>query len=155
MKFSLPPKQTTQQAPRPAHQTGSKPLITQLTQFLMAGGLATCLHWSVMGLLVWMGFQPVIATTAGALAGSFLNYLLQFYGPFKGNGTHGAAIPAYVLTVILGWCINAGLLHSLIHFAHIGLGLAQLCTTATVAAMNFTLYQRMVFHERTSRKLAS
>ncbi|AEC21235.1 GtrA-like protein [Pusillimonas sp. T7-7] len=117
---------------------------------MMAGGLATFLHWSVMGLLMWQGAQPVLATTIGALSGSVFNYLLQFHGPFNGIGNHGTAIPAYVFTVVLGWSVNAALLYGLIHFSPIGLGLAQLCTTAAVAAMNFTLYQRIVFHERIS-----
>ncbi|WP_369414154.1 GtrA family protein [Paracandidimonas lactea] len=67
---------------------------------------------------------------------------------------HSKAIPAYARTVILGWCINTGLFYFLILIAHADHRLAQVCTTAVVAAMNFVLYKRIVFRERITRKLA-
>ncbi len=121
---------------------------TQVTQFLVSGGLATLIHWAVMGLLIREGLQPVVATTMGALAGSVFNYVVQFYWTFNGNGVHGRAMPTYACTVILAWCVNAGLFYFLTLLFHTGLVVGQACTTATVAVMNFILYKRIVFHER-------
>ncbi|KAA0910338.1 GtrA family protein [Pusillimonas sp. ANT_WB101] len=122
-------------------------LATQVLNFLISGGFATLLHWAVMAALAKAGMQPVWATSIGAVAGSFLNYVLQFYWTFRGNGMHGKAIPAYVCAVILGWCVNAGIFYLLISFAHFGLYMAQICATAVVAIINFIIYKRMVFHE--------
>lgn len=101
-----------------------------------------------MALLIRGGLQPLPATGIGALVGSAFNYLFQFHWTFNGVGVHGKAIPAYASTAVLGWCVNAGLFHVLISIAHAGHGSAQVFTTAGVAAMNFILYKRVVFHER-------
>ncbi|MDS1140867.1 GtrA family protein [Pusillimonas sp. SM2304] len=137
---------------RPAASAAS--LAAQVMPFLASGGLATLVHWAWMGMLVWAGLAPVLATTAGALAGAIVNYLLQFYWTFKGNSRHGRAVPAYIRTVILGCCANAALFYFLNSIAHAGPTMAQLCATLAVAAMNFILYKKVVFHERISRKLA-
>ncbi len=127
--------------------TEAASLTTQIFNFLISGGFATLLHWAVMAALATAGMQPVWATSMGAVAGSALNYVLQFYWTFRGNGMHGKAIPAYVCAVIMGWCVNAGIFYLLISFAHFGLYMAQICATAVVAIINFTVYKRMVFHE--------
>lgn len=123
-------------------------LTTQVTQFLVSGGVATLIHWTVMSLLIREGWQPVVATTMGALAGSVFNYVLQFYWTFSGIGVHDRAMPTYTCTVVLAWCVNAALFYFLTSLVHTGLVVAQACTTATVAVMNFILYKRIVFHER-------
>lgn len=122
-------------------------LATQIVNFLISGGFATLVHWTVMAALAKAGMQPIWATSIGAVAGSVLNYLLQFYWTFRGNGLHGKAIPAYVCAVVLGWCVNAGIFYLLISFAHSGLYTAQICATAVVAIINFIVYKRMVFRE--------
>ncbi|MFT0546298.1 GtrA family protein [Allopusillimonas ginsengisoli] len=122
-------------------------LATQIFNFLISGGFATLLHWAVMAALAKAGMQPIWATSMGAVAGSILNYLLQFYWTFRGSGMHGKAIPAYVCAVIMGWGVNAGIFYLLMSFAHSSLYTAQICATAVVAIINFTVYKRMVFHE--------
>lgn len=101
-----------------------------------------------MSLLIREGWQPVFATTMGALAGSVFNYVVQFYWTFNGIGVHGRAMPTYFCTVIWAWCVNAALFYFLTSLVHTGLVVAQACTTTTVAVMNFFLYKRIVFHER-------
>lgn len=101
-----------------------------------------------MSLLIEKGLPPVLATAIGALIGSAFNYTFLFYWTFNGTGIHGKEIPSYACTVIFGWCANAGVFYFLISSVHAGLALAQVCTTAAVAVMNFVLYKRMVFHER-------
>jgi len=103
-----------------------------------------------MWMLIGTGLNPVLATTIGALVGAIVNYVFQFSWTFSGVGTHHAAIPAYVCTVVLGWAVNAGLYATLISFSVMGLATAQVCTTAAMATINFILYKKVVFHERVS-----
>ncbi|HHM4870969.1 TPA: GtrA family protein [Pseudomonas aeruginosa] len=145
-----PKKQTSSQRFPNSSGTAAASLCAQVTLFLASGGLATFIHWTSMVLLVWGGLTPVLATIIGAFVGSIFNYWLQFYWTFKGNGIHGMAIPAYICTVFLGWCVNAVLFYILTSFAHMGLVLAQLSATAAVAVMNFIAYKKVVFHERFS-----
>lgn len=145
----------------PANQVNQTPqtvwsaFANRLIRFLLASGFATLLHWGVMASLVWTGQQPVLATAVGAVAGSILNYLCQFHWTFAGRGRHARALPAYACIVMLGWMVNAGLFYALISVLQAGLATAQLLATLVVAAMNFVLYQRIVFHERTNRSPAA
>lgn len=142
------PSEASQRRQRYSRPRITRSLAAQVIPFLASGGFATAIHWTVMALLIRGGSQPVLATAIGAFVGSVFNYLFQFHWTFNGVGIHSKAIPAYASTAILGWCVNAGIFYFLISIAHAGQGLAQVCTTAVVAAMNFILYKRVVFHER-------
>lgn len=154
MKSISPAQQIRSPQPPSSSETVATSLRIQITLFLTSGWLATFTHWASMGLLVWKGLTPVAATIIGALVGSIFNYLLQFYWTFNGNGIHRMAIPAYISTVFLGWCVNGVLFYILSSFAHTGLVPAQIFATSVVAVMNFIVYKKVVFHERISRKLA-
>lgn len=143
---SLPPNNPSKYAR--AQRRPAIALITQILRFLVSGGAATLIHWAVMGALVVAGGNPVLSTAVGAVAGSAFNYVLQFSWAFNGVARHSAAIPAYVLVVILGWALNAALYACLTLFFEIGIVKAQVFTTAIVAVMNFSVYKRIVFHER-------
>jgi len=122
----------------------------QAIRFLIAGGLATLVHWSVMAILVYQDMSPVRASTAGAIVGAVINYMLQFHWAFSAR-SHEKAAPAYACTLLLGWCANAATLAFFISVTQLDTRLGQACATATVAAMNFILYKKVVFHESVSR----
>lgn len=125
--------------------------MTQVIRFLLSGGVATFIHWAVIGLFVWLGEQPTFATAIGALAGSTFNYLFQFYWTFGGRSEHSRTIPVYACSTIVGWGVNVGLFYFLISVIYAGVAWAQILTTAIVAAINFILYKRIVFNERIIR----
>ena len=120
----------------------------QAARFLVSGGVSTLAHWAVMGLLIQTGVQAMWATTAGAMAGSALNYALQYRWTFNISRTHRHTVPRYACVVIAGWCANGWLFHALVSALHLGIVPAQCLTSAVVAGVNFLLYKRIVFHER-------
>ena len=128
--------------------------IAQVARFLVSGGFATFVHWAVMGLLVMAGVLPVVATIIGSLIGAIVNYFLQFYWSFSGRAQHGKSVPAYLFTVVLGGLLNAGLFHLMTAYLALNMVLAQLLATVVVAVMNFIIYKRIVFYERSIRTLA-
>lgn len=108
-----------------------------------------------MGVLVYQGAQATLASIIGAIVGSIFNYLLQYYWTFRSVQPHGAHIPAYLLTIIASWLLNALIFHLLMSTTQLGIGFSQLFTSAIVALMNFIFYRRVVFHERINRNPAS
>lgn len=122
----------------------------QVMRFLVFGGAATAIHWAVMWSLVIIGFPPIVATSMGAVVGSVVNYIFQFFWTFNGVSRHEKTIPVYLCTVVLAWVANAGFYYLLTLFSEMGAAVAQVSTSIAVAAMNFILYKRIVFHERVS-----
>jgi len=119
-------------------------------RYLVFGGAATAIHWAVMGSLVIVGLPPIVATSMGAVVGSIFNNIFQFFWTFNGVSRHEKAIPVYLCTVVLAWVANAGFYYLLTLFSEMGAAVAQVSTSIAVAAMNFILYKRIVFHERVS-----
>lgn len=121
----------------------------QAARFLACGGAATGAHWAAMSLLIFLGAAPLPATAAGAAIGSVFNYLLQRRWVFASTVAHRLALPAYVGTVAVGWGLNAAIFWMLASGLDLNAATAQVCTSALVAVVNFMLYKKVVFHERT------
>lgn len=115
-------------------------------RFLFAGGLASALHWFVMAALMGAGVGAHLATALGALAGALFNYLLQFRFTYRARASHRRALPAYLLTCVVAWLLNSLLFWLFFRIADRPLP-AQLLATSGVAAVNYLIYTRWVFHE--------
>jgi putative flippase GtrA len=120
---------------------------SRVLRFLLAGGAATALHWLVMGLFVLLGVTPVLATAAGAGVGLVFNYLAQHAWAFRSQLAHRQALPRYLASALIGWCLNLAVFSSLQQL-NAGIVAAQIGATALVALINFLLSERFVFHEQ-------
>ena len=101
-----------------------------------------------MALLIDWGIRSTIATCIGALAGAALNYLLQYHWTFAASRSHEKTFTLYVVTVLLSATVNTGIFHLLALVVSGAVATAQITATALVAAMNFIVYKKVVFHER-------
>ncbi len=124
----------------------------RLARFLAAGGLATLLHWLMMGLLVQAGLDPRLATATGATAGLVFNYVAQHQYAFASNLPHRVAMPRYLAAASLGWTLNLFSFSVLSLAGHKVLS-AQFLATALVTVANYFFAKRFVFHEKTTLKL--
>ena len=102
-----------------------------------------------MAALVGAGSAPALATAGGAATGAVANYLLQFHLTFGARAAHRSAIPRYLVASIFSWFANL-LCFSLLHGCGLGASVAQGLTSLLIACVNFPIYQRVVFHERTA-----
>jgi putative flippase GtrA len=131
-----------------SHAEGILPAWAQRTsRFLLAGTSATALHWAVMAALVAAGIDPRPATVCGAFAGAAANYFLQRSITFADRVPRRAAIRRYAIACSIAWAVNLAvftLLHTVVGLA---VAPAQLVTTATVVALAYLLYSKVVFHE--------
>lgn len=129
-------------------------LTALLVRFVLSGGIATALHWTLMAVLIYCHGSAVAATALGAFAGACANYWLQQRFTFRARVEHWQTMPRYVLVTLLGWLVNV----ALFAFFQAWLGLdvmpAQLITSGLVALLSFVLYKRVVFHDRIRSRLA-
>ncbi|MFT7338326.1 MAG: putative flippase GtrA [Marinobacter maritimus] len=124
-------------------------LPRQLQGFFAAGGLATLFHWLVMAALIGVGLEPVLATASGSVSGAVLNYGLQRRLAFRNAGPHGVTLWRYVGSCFVAWFCNLVFFFLLNNVLAIPVTLSQVVTTGLVAALNYIVYQRLVFHEQT------
>ena len=118
----------------------------QLLRFMTSGGTATLVHFMTMGVLVYSGTEPSIATAIGAIAGAILNYLLQYYFAFRSSRRHSLSLISYTAASGLAWISNL-ILFILFHdFIELNVVFAQLSATAVVTIQNYFVYNKLVFH---------
>ena len=134
--------------------------LHQIKRFIISGGSATCLHFIVMGLLIFGGMDAIWATSIGAASGAVFNYILQYYYTFVSDRRHLHSMAAYLMAASLAWLTNLGvfsLLHknlgefALLH-KNLGAGIiiSQLVTTLIVTIQNYLVYKKLVFFKNTT-----
>jgi putative flippase GtrA len=121
----------------------------QLQGFIAAGGLATLFHWFVMAALIGAGLEPTLATASGSVSGAALNYGLQRRLAFRNSGPHRVTLWRYIGSCFVAWLCNLAFFSLLNNVLTLSVPLSQAVTTALVAALNYIVYQRLVFHEQT------
>ncbi|MCW8867422.1 MAG: GtrA family protein [Marinobacter sp.] len=117
-----------------------------LPRFLLAGGIATLIHWLTMLIFIGWGTNALLATAIGATVGLLANYVGQHRYAFYSDLPHRIAFPRYITGAALGWALNlAGF--SLLLVTGLSVAPSQLITTGLVAFANYLFAQRFVFHE--------
>ncbi|SFM46141.1 GtrA family protein [Marinobacter pelagius] len=122
-----------------------------LPRFLMAGGMATLLHWLIMMVLVRAGVNAVAATAIGASAGLIANYIGQHRFAFCSALPHRVTFPRYLAGAGIGWILNL-LSFVLLRIADANVAFAQITATGVVALANYLFAERFVFHEEPTRE---
>ncbi|MEH6561660.1 MAG: GtrA family protein [Marinobacter sp.] len=121
----------------------------QLQGFVAAGGLATLFHWLVMAALVSAGLEPTLATASGSVSGAVLNYGLQRRLAFRNAGPHIITLWRYIGSCMVAWLCNLFFFFLFNNVLALPVSLSQIVATGLVAALNYIVYQRLVFHEQT------
>lgn len=116
---------------------------------MAAGGLATLFHWLVMAALISAGLESTLATASGSLSGAALNYGLQRRLAFPNAGPHRFTLWRYIGSCFIAWLCNLVFFLLLNNVLALPIPLSQIVTTALVAALNYIVYQRLVFYEQT------
>jgi len=111
-------------------------VFVKFIAFSLVGAIGTLAHYSILYALVeFNGFNPILASGWGALAGLSINYILNYSLTFKSRQSHVQTFPKFALLASLGLCINLALMALLTH--HLYYLYAQVVTTVVVLIWNF------------------
>lgn len=124
--------------------------LYRIKRFILSGGSATALHFTVMGLLIYWEVDPLWATSTGAVAGALFNYILQYYYTFRSDRQHSHSILAYLFAAVLAWLTNLAVFALLHNMLGAGIIIAQLGATLIVTIQNYVVYKKLVFLQNTS-----
>ncbi|MEW6118588.1 MAG: GtrA family protein [Pseudomonadota bacterium] len=121
-------------------------LLIQFSRFGAVGAIGTAAHYALFLVLVeGAGTDPVAASTAGALLGALVNYVLNRRYTFRSARRHREALPRFLAVAGAGLVLNAGLMLLLVD----GLGMhylpSQVIATLGVLFWNFTANRLWTF----------
>ena len=117
----------------------------QVKKFLLSGGSATAVHFSVMAVFIYFGLDSFYATIIGSISGAIFNYVLQYFYTFNSDKSHFKSIATYSIAVFLSFLSNAYLFSLFNYDLKMGIIFSQLVTTSIVTLQNYIVYKYFVF----------
>ncbi len=85
-------------------------LLFTFFRYLISGGLATAVHFTVLIVLIDTQLSsPLHATMFGAGAGFLVNYQIQFHWTFKATGSHKLIFTRYLVISSIMFGLNTGI----------------------------------------------
>jgi putative flippase GtrA len=110
----------------------------------VSGVVVVALHWFVMWLLIRAHTDPLIATSAGFLAGALLRFYLSYRHIFEPSNSVKRSGFWFVVALGVQFLLN-GLLFSGISSLFEHTWVAQALTTGALTVLNFLTYRLWVF----------
>jgi len=118
----------------------------QFLRFALVGTVATMTTYSVLIVGVEnLHMNAVTASIAGYMLGMIVNYVLNYRYTFSSVQRHHVVLPRFVLVMVMGMLINAGVMYSGINWLGIHYMLAQLAAVAVVFMLSFTANRLWTF----------
>ena len=110
----------------------------QFFRYIVAGGVATAVHYAVLIVLVEVfGFSSAHSAAVGALCGAGVSYLLNRYVAFASTSSrHAQALPRFMTIAVLGAFINGVLIWMAVY--HLGWHYLAAQALATLLVMGLT-----------------
>lgn len=117
----------------------NKQVLRQLIHFAAVGAVGTLVQY----LVLWIGvdllaLSAAVSSGAGYILGSIVNYILNYKFTFKSDKSHRDAVTKYYAILVVGWCINTGLMWLLADHNGLNYWFAQLIATGTAFLWNFS-----------------
>jgi putative flippase GtrA len=121
----------------------------QFFWYLVAGGIATAVHYAVLIALVESSSLAAAPSAAiGALCGAGVSYWLNRRMTFAGSSTkHVEALPRFMAIGLLGACLNGVLVWMGVHTLAWHYLVAQALATVLVLGLTFRLNRLWTFSQ--------
>ena len=119
----------------------------QFFWYIVAGGIATAVHYAVLIALVELfGASAAPSAAVGALCGAAVSYLLNRRMTFAGSSAgHAQALPRFMAIALLGAVLNGVLVWLGVHQFGWHYLLAQVLATVLVLGLTFRLNRLWTF----------
>jgi putative flippase GtrA len=123
-------------------------LPKQFLRFAAVGACGTLVQYAVLAAGThWLGASSALASAAGYLCGSVVNYLLNYFFTFESGKSHAEAAGKYFTLLGVGFCINTALMALLADHLGWNVWIAQFITTGIGLIWNFTGSRFWAFKE--------
>jgi putative flippase GtrA len=117
----------------------------QFLRYAGAGAVGTAVHYAMLITLVQLArVDAVVASTAGAMAGALVNYVLNHRFTFASEKPHARALPRFALVSAAGVALNAAVLAGVLAVVPHYL-VAQVVATGVVLVAGFVANRTWTF----------
>jgi putative flippase GtrA len=114
------------------------PMVPQFLRYAGAGVIGTAAHYAVLVALVQgANAGVVVASTAGALVGAGINYVLNHRYTFASRASHARALPRFAAVAAAGIALNALVLAGVLTLVGPHYLMAQVVATLTVLVAGY------------------
>jgi len=121
-------------------------VLAQFVRYAAAGAAGTLVQYLLlMALVEAAGVRPVLASTWGAVAGAFLNYLLNYRYTFRSSRPHAVAFVKYFTVTAAGIVLNGIVLACATSLLGLPYLAAQVLATGVVLLAAFTTNRAWTF----------
>lgn len=115
-------------------------------RYASAGAIGTSVHYVTLIALVQGALaRPVAASTAGALAGAVVNYLLNHRFTFRSDRAHAHAAPRFAVVTGAGVVLNAVVLALVLSLLGTHYVVAQVVATGVVLVCGYLANRAWTF----------
>lgn len=112
-----------------------------LLKYGWSGFVGTAVHYATLfSLLKVSDSGPIAASTAGAIAGSFVIGVLNYYFDFKSRSNHFISLGKFLLVIVGSWLLNAAVLYLVL--PKMNIVPAQLLASTVVFVWGYSLTQK-------------
>lgn len=113
-------------------------IIRKFILFTGVGAIGTGTHYLILVILVQaLSINPVLASSAGALSGALVNYLLNYRYTFHSRKRHREAMTKFFTVAAVGFVLNGLLMTLGDQVLHLHYLLSQIIATVVVLMWNF------------------
>lgn len=121
--------------------------VLQFVKFGLVGILATLCHMGTLIILVeYLKYQPVLASTIGFIIAVFVSYILNYRYTFMVRGSHILLFSRYLIVCIIGLAINTSIMFLTVKILNWWYIIGQIPTLLIVPIINFLLNKYWTFN---------
>jgi len=121
-------------------------LLPDLTKYLLVSVFGTLVHYGLMMTLIRQFSAGVLpASTAGAMTGALIIYLLNYFCTFHSRKRHLESVSRFFLVAALGLVINGLVLKAMLGWLGGHYLIAQCLATVAVFGFSFTINRAWTF----------
>ncbi|MFM0372933.1 GtrA family protein [Paraburkholderia aspalathi] len=130
--------------------SADREVIARFFRYGVVGAAGTFVQYLILTGLVEGGpsFNPVLASTIGAIVGAGINYWLNYRFTFRSDRRHSSALPKFLTTATAGMAINAGLMDVLVIRLQVRYLLAQVIATVFLVGTTFIINSIWTFNHK-------
>lgn len=121
-------------------------MASQFFTYAGAGAIGTAVHYAILlGLVQLAGAGAVAASTAGAIAGALVNYVLNHRFTFASRRAHRSALPRFLAVAGASVLLNAAVMATVLAVLPLHYLYAQIAATGAVLVAGFVANRKWTF----------
>ena len=119
---------------------------TQFIRYVLVALASFCAQYTVFSLLIEMlDLYPTLASALGYLAGSVINYILNYIYSFRSQHRHSSTILRFYGAVAFGFCVNTACMFLLNEQVGLWVWPSQVTASVITVLVNFRVMKWLVF----------